>query len=162
LISTTYVEQHLTKLKLIEAILPADISKKEKERLFLYPGPLSSFAAKINLAYAFRIIDKGLYRSLNALRTVRNDAAHSPHAFTLHELNDKMRAVYNLCPEVPNHIRVLATESMMKLKIESLKDKFNEDSLTEEQRQQIVKDILNGPKTIEPLEQQVPHYELLC
>ena len=39
LISTTYVEQHLTKL--IEAVLPADISKKEKERLFLYPGPLS-------------------------------------------------------------------------------------------------------------------------
>jgi hypothetical protein len=59
-----------------------------------------------------------------------------------------MRAVYNLGPEVPNHIRVLATESMMKLKIESLKDKFNEDSLTEEQRQQIVKDILNDPKTI--------------
>jgi DNA-binding MltR family transcriptional regulator len=160
LISTTYVEQHLTKL--VESVLPADISKKDKDRLFSYPGPLSSFAAKISLSYAFRIIDKNLYDSLNALRSVRNEAAHSPTAFSLHELNDRMKNVYNLGPSIPNHIRKQATEAMMSLKFDTLNTVFDEHNLTEEERREQVKRILDKPETIETLEKQVPYYELVC
>jgi hypothetical protein len=159
LIAATRIEEHLTNL--IESILPANMSKKGKDRLFAYPGQLSSFSAKINLSYAFRIIDKTLYDSLNTLRTVRNDAAHSASQFSLHELNDRMRGVYNFGPSMPDSIKRRAYDAMIGLKMSTLNDLFNEHELSEEERKQQIEQIFNNPKTIISLEKQLPYYELL-
>lgn len=159
LIAATHVEEHLTKL--IETALPTDISKKNKDRLFSYPGPLSSFAAKINLSYAFRIIDIHLYNSLTALRTLRNDAAHSAASFSLYELNERMKHIYNFGPSVYNVIREQAISSMMKMKFDSLNLVFDEQGVPAEERKPYVEDILNKPGTMDTLERQAPHWELL-
>lgn len=55
LIGTAYVEENLGKF--ILKILPKK-DKKYVSRLFIYPGPLSSFSAKIELTYAFRLISE--------------------------------------------------------------------------------------------------------
>jgi hypothetical protein len=64
LIATAHVDEHLTDL--IEVVLPYDYSKKQKDKLFNYPGPLSSLAAKIEIAYAFRLINRDLYSNLSS------------------------------------------------------------------------------------------------
>lgn len=160
LIAATHAEEHLTRL--IESALPNDISKANKTRLFSYPGPLSSFAAKINLSYAFRVIDSNLYNSLTTLRTIRNDAAHSALPFSLHELNDKMKNVYNFGPTIYNSIRSQAIKSMMSIKFDSLNDIFDEHELPIEERKVHVENLLNKPGVMDNLEKQAPHWELLC
>ena len=52
---------------------------KDVDELFNRYGPLSSFAARINVAYAFRLIDNQLRSDLNYIRTVRNRFAHELH-----------------------------------------------------------------------------------
>lgn len=48
-------------------------------QVFFNPGaPLSSFSAKIRVAYAFDYIDKTSHDRLNVIRSVRNAFAHSP------------------------------------------------------------------------------------
>lgn len=120
LIATSHVEDHLTKL--IEVTLPKGISNNHKNKLLKYPGPLSSFSAKIELAYVFRLINKNLYDSLNSLRKIRNDAAHNPSKFELHELNERLKSVYNLGDGVSNFIKKISTEMIIRKKNALLKN----------------------------------------
>jgi DNA-binding MltR family transcriptional regulator len=53
-----------------------------RDSLFEGYGPLSSFKAKIDVAFAFGIVDSTIYRKLNAIRKVRNLFAHSPALLT--------------------------------------------------------------------------------
>jgi DNA-binding MltR family transcriptional regulator len=50
-----------------------------RDKLFDGNGPLSTFSAKIDIAYAFNFIDKKTYETLKFLKEVRNHIAHSPH-----------------------------------------------------------------------------------
>jgi len=54
-------------------------------RLFEIYGPLSSFSARINVAYAFGLIDQHLLLDLNIIKRIRNHFAHEPRdtSFTL-------------------------------------------------------------------------------
>ena len=61
LIGTARVEEYLEKLVLY--ILPND-SKVYTKKLLDYPGTLSSLSSKIELLYAFRIIDYKFYLSM--------------------------------------------------------------------------------------------------
>jgi DNA-binding MltR family transcriptional regulator len=54
-----------------------DLSSKLEERLFSGYGPLNSFAGKIDIAYAFNIIETDIYNDLRALKDIRNAFAHS-------------------------------------------------------------------------------------
>jgi hypothetical protein len=54
-----------------------------KKRLFQGYGPLSSFSSKIDLSYAFSIIDRETFVELNKLREIRNRIAHSKDLFSL-------------------------------------------------------------------------------
>ncbi len=72
LIGASKVEVYLEKL--LNIILPSK-TKAYKSRLLNYRGPLSSLSGKIELLYAFRIVDEQVYNSLNALRKIRNEAA---------------------------------------------------------------------------------------
>lgn len=53
--------------------------------LFENFGPLSTFSARIKIAYCFGLISEADYRDLELMRRVRNAAAHSPASFSLSE-----------------------------------------------------------------------------
>jgi DNA-binding MltR family transcriptional regulator len=64
-------------------------------RLFERSGPLSSLSAKIDCAYALRLIDKRTWKDLDCIRKIRNKFAHSmvPLCFAddqVHELCEKI------------------------------------------------------------------------
>jgi DNA-binding MltR family transcriptional regulator len=52
------------------------ISNKFRKRLFENYGPFSSFASKIDAAYAFSIVDENTFEDLNIIKEVRNGFAH--------------------------------------------------------------------------------------
>lgn len=54
-----------------------DLSNHLAGKLFAGYGPLSSFAAKIDVAYAFNLIDTATYDDLGAIRAIRNAFAHT-------------------------------------------------------------------------------------
>jgi len=146
---------------LIEEVLPKDISKNIKDDLFKHMGPIGTVSARIKIAYAFRLIDKNLYYSLNALRNIRNDAAHQLGDYSLYTLNAKMKDVYKLGPSIPYHIKVISTEMMMQSKFEVLKGIFDEHQLNRDDQRTIVDDLLNNENAMESLEKQVPYWELI-
>ena len=51
---------------------------EKKKRLFRPEGPLGSFSARIDLAYALGLIGKKAARDLHLIRKIRNDFAHDP------------------------------------------------------------------------------------
>ncbi|HLJ48440.1 MAG TPA: MltR family transcriptional regulator [Bryobacteraceae bacterium] len=53
------------------------------DRLFVYPRPLHSFDARIDLAYCMGLIGKVMYKDLGVVREIRNRFAHqhSPASF---------------------------------------------------------------------------------
>jgi DNA-binding MltR family transcriptional regulator len=54
-----------------------DLSAKLKERLFQGYGPLSTFSAKIDFAYALSIIEADIYNDFRAIKDIRNKFAHA-------------------------------------------------------------------------------------
>lgn len=52
------------------------LNRDMRDRLFDGYGPLSSFSAKIDLAFAIELIDTPTYKRLTMLRQVRNAFAH--------------------------------------------------------------------------------------
>jgi DNA-binding MltR family transcriptional regulator len=159
LVATTIIEEQLTSL--IEVILPVDMNKKTKKKLFDYPGPLSSFASKTHISYAFRLIDKDLYESLNSLRDIRNVAAHSPSVFELHQLNVKLKKVYNLSPTLPTEIKDLSSQMLHFDKTKSLNEFFAKYKFTQEEKAKRIQDIFNDKKNIELFEKEIPFWELI-
>jgi hypothetical protein len=92
LIGTSKVEEYLKRI--ILAVLPSK-SRQYTSRLLNYPGPLSSFSAKIELCYAFRVIGTEVYDALNILRKIRNSAAHSDTEFSLTSIAFELNKVYS-------------------------------------------------------------------
>lgn len=58
---------------------------KMRSRLFNGYGPLSSLAARIDVAYAFNILTQAEYDALAILRSVRNKFAHGRRAMTFED-----------------------------------------------------------------------------
>jgi hypothetical protein len=61
----------------IKAKMREDLSAKLKERLFQGYGPLSTFSAKIDFAYALSMVETDIYNDLRAIKDIRNKFAHS-------------------------------------------------------------------------------------
>jgi DNA-binding MltR family transcriptional regulator len=72
LVSAAVIDDHLQKLLLTKM---RNLSNNKAERIF--NGPLRSFAAKIDVAYAFELIDDELHDDLTIIRDIRNEFAHS-------------------------------------------------------------------------------------
>ena len=53
--------------------------------LFIGHGPLSTFSARSDCAFAFKIIDENLHRDLKFIRKIRNHFAHHPSDATFDE-----------------------------------------------------------------------------
>jgi DNA-binding MltR family transcriptional regulator len=130
LIGASKVEEHLLNLVLI--ILPKS-TKSYTNYLIKYPGPISSFSGKIELLYAFRIIDEEFYTSLNQLRSIRNKAAHTSEEFSLKELNTELKKVNNFENLAQELIDFISWNSLIKFKRSTVKemlDKQNVDRKT--------------------------------
>src|SRR5262249_42004429 len=67
------LDSHLERV-LKKAMKP--LPKKTYERIFETFGPLSSFASKILIAYAFGIISAEIYEKLEKIRKLRNRISH--------------------------------------------------------------------------------------
>lgn len=158
LIATAYADDHLKQL--LESAMGADINNAAKSKVFNYPGPLSSFSAKIELAYMFKFINRGLYDSLHALRKIRNDAAHSEKEFQLHELKEKFSNIFKLGEGIPYMVRKTAMEILVHHKMTTLIELLKKEDLTEEEETTLINDMLTKPENVQKLEKQLPFWEL--
>jgi hypothetical protein len=61
-------------------LLMRKLSDAEAERLFSGFGPLSSFSAKIEVAYALKLFERDTLRDLRAIKDIRNRFAHAKDA----------------------------------------------------------------------------------
>jgi len=145
--------------RLIERVLPSK-QKKYKDRLFNYPGPLSSFSGKIELAYAFRIIDEKLYKSLNKLREIRNLAAHSSDSFFLKKHREKLDIIYSF--EVGFNIVVheLAHENLIKWEKININDILVEKNLLDYKVETLWSEIILNPEINDSIGEQLIIWEL--
>lgn len=89
--------------------------------------------------YAFRIIDKRFYDSLNELRKVRNDAAHSSEHFKLIAKQDEQIKINDFEEDFVGLIEYLALNNL----IETKKLRFNKilDNQKEESKPYFKKEI---------------------
>jgi DNA-binding MltR family transcriptional regulator len=81
-----------------------DLSNTFYTQIFKGYGPLSRFAAKIDIAYALKIIDDDLIGDFNAIRAIRNAFAHAREAiyFGSSELKphmQKLRGWTEMCDQ---------------------------------------------------------------
>jgi hypothetical protein len=84
-----------------------ELSSTESEQLFRGLAPLSSFSAKINVSYAFRVFGAKTKRELNFIREIRNGFAHAQRSlrFSTKELSELCAALYfpdNILVALPN------------------------------------------------------------
>ena len=108
LISATRLEEKLELLHRTYIEQKVAEPRKVLEELFRPYAPLSSFSAKIQLAYAYGLIDEADYGDLNVLRRVRNDGAHTSVEFSLETQEVRQR----LCQIKAAH-RILSQLPMM-------------------------------------------------
>jgi len=78
-----------TQQKLSQAALH---DSEERLRAILdYPGPLSTFAARTQVAFLCRLINGSVYSAIEALREIRNSVAHKPDEFVLADQKEKLQ-----------------------------------------------------------------------
>jgi hypothetical protein len=112
LVGADAVNKHLQFL--IERLLPDDMQDKEtKNRLFNYPGMLSSFAAKTDFARASEMIGSNVYESIWKLRKLRNDVAHSLGSFQLADHQQTLREMAELSDSMAEFISLTARKMLM-------------------------------------------------
>ena len=115
LIGCAHVDNILKSL--FEATFPAGLSKRRRRELLGYPGSLGTFSARIEIAYCTRLISESLYKALQALRTLRNDLAHSPDAFQLRGKEHLLAEIYQIGGS-PDGIPKLAADMLARAKID--------------------------------------------
>lgn len=158
LIGASHVEEALTDY--VKAIMPSG-NKSYQNKMLAYPGPLSSFSAKIELLYAFRYLNETTYRSLNALRKIRNEAAHNLKEFTIAGFKQHFDAIFDfITPAV--FIRNEAMKMMVNAKLSNIQAIFEEHQLDAEARAKIAQEIIDNKERLRQLEEeQLPHWQLV-
>ena len=58
------------------------LTRAQEKRLFTGYGPLASFAARADLAYALELVDEPTYDLIQAIKTIRNKFAHTAETLT--------------------------------------------------------------------------------
>lgn len=159
LIGTAFVDEHLKKF--ISDLLPNQ-TKSYKERLLEYPGSLSSFSSRIEMCYAFRYINFPIYNSLNALRQIRNDAAHKSEDFNFNEIKTKFNKIFSFIENSPSFIRNQAMDAMVSTKLITLKSLFQKHNISKEDQTTLAEDLLGNKEMIIKWEnEQLPHWEMI-
>lgn len=84
LIIASELDERLKKLHINRISGNTSGNRKLANALVLSPfAPVFTFAARMKVAYAYGLIDKDIFESLEALRVLRNYAAHSTGTFSL-------------------------------------------------------------------------------
>ncbi len=89
LLLAAFLESHLEELLRSTFIQ----NKSVVNPLFHYPGPLSTFSAKIRIAYCLRLIHPYEYRDLTRIIKIRNRFAHELHGISF----SKDKEISKLC-----------------------------------------------------------------
>ncbi len=89
------VEDELQKL-LLSAMRP--LSNTMAAKLFEGYGPLSTFSAKIDISFAFGLIEKDVHGDLRIIKDIRNCFAHTTH-FVFFSSPE----IAKLCKKLSNH-----------------------------------------------------------
>ncbi|WP_168074247.1 hypothetical protein [Caulobacter sp. SSI4214] len=98
----------------------APFSAKRTKSLLGYPGLLASFSARLDMAYMAGFISKNVYDSADALRKLRNAAAHSQRAFKLADHRPRLWEIADLGPNIPATVNRFAAEALLKSYVDSL------------------------------------------
>lgn len=71
--------------KLLESyLLPFD-SKRDRDDIFSFNGPLGTFSSRIQMVYRLRILDEDYFKTLLLIKKIRNDFAHNISSLKLDE-----------------------------------------------------------------------------
>ena len=94
LVSGAIVEEWLQKILLLRM---RPVSNRLAKRIFDRYGPLSTFAAKIDIAYAFGLLDETTFNDLRVIKEIRNKFAHSIEVthFRSDEIDKLLRKLSN-------------------------------------------------------------------
>lgn len=162
LVGSAFIERHLRSF--FDAIVPSALGKKKRESLLdNTSGPLGTFSARVEVAYATRLISRALYDALHVFRRIRNEVAHHPKSFNLRKQAARVRQMYLLGPDVPVAVNRMALEVMTYIKVGNALDSVKhpeEDRPYFNTSQEVMEFISEDPEIIEILDEQLPRYEL--
>jgi hypothetical protein len=138
LIGTSVIDEYLAKAFRYSA--SPLVSKRMLDNLLKYPGPLSSFAATTDVAFATGVIGPDLHSSIHRLRKIRNVVAHSPSTFKLSEHHDELWRMYDVGPGVPSFINQTAAKMLL--------DGFCENIRDSQEKKPIEDRVFQSPKEV--------------
>jgi hypothetical protein len=115
-----------------EALLPEGISAKRKKEILGLNGPFGSFSAKLDVAYACRLLPSTIVVAIHKFRKLRNDVAHKPLPFQLEDHSEEVREIFRLLgPGVGVGVANMTVEVMLRNFVDlalEIKDPLNEDA----------------------------------
>lgn len=118
LVAADIVSNHLEAL--IRDFAPSVLKGKRVRELLSYPGPLSTFAARADVAILAGYIDETAHRSIDLLRRLRNEAAHSQEEFRLKGHRKQLQQLCELGPGVSAAVNRFASELILRNFVEAL------------------------------------------
>lgn len=157
LIGASKVESYLENLVL--NILPIK-TKKYTDKLLNYPGALSSFSGKIELCFAFGVIDEKIYNALTTLRKIRNNAAHSDETFSFRKFNGELEKIYEFEYGFPEVVHKQTFEHLLKWKKENVKRALVENNLDDYDFETLWNERLPDPEKDETFQEHLRVWKL--
>jgi hypothetical protein len=161
LLAASEVDLHLRKL--LETVAPSSMSRKRLASLLEYPGALSTFGARCEIAFVCRLISASIYRAIGHLRRIRNDVAHKPLSFRLADHQEQIRNMYELGPGVPAAINQWACEIIVHHSIRNvmeLKDPLKDEDPMFASPDDALEYLSRHPDLLGPLEERRHRVEL--
>jgi DNA-binding MltR family transcriptional regulator len=103
----------------IRSRLIARLSRKDEDRIFRDNGPLATFSAKIDVAYALGIVGKRSRGDLHLIRKIRNEFAHTAEQtrFGTHEIASRCAGLWLPANFLMPGERKFPTESRQRYRI---------------------------------------------
>ncbi|MGO6783509.1 hypothetical protein [Rhizobium ruizarguesonis] len=140
-------------------------SGKKLKDLMNFNGPFGTFSSKIKVAAVNRWLHERTYRSIEALRALRNEAAHSNIKFSLKNHDQQLDRFLDLGDGAPVHIHNIAMQTLMEAYVEGLTregERLSESIGTNpfDTPEKLQTALKNNPGWPEKLEEQLPRMKL--
>ncbi|PHY17294.1 hypothetical protein [Caulobacter sp. BP25] len=121
LIAADIVAAHLEIV--IRELAPSEFGAKRLKEMLNYPGMISSLAARNDVALMAGFISPIAYHSINTLRGLRNNAAHSQGGFRLKDNLELLRKISDLGPGTTVNVNRFAIDAVVTPYFDSLLNK---------------------------------------
>lgn len=161
LVAASIIDEYLRKL--FEHRASLQMGKKKQRELLDYPGPLSTMAAKVDVALLTELIDRPLHTAIHRLRALRNTVAHNTAGFRLADHQEELRQISDLGPGVPAAINRMANEFLMRSFFENLEEHVDanpESASLFANPQEVLAHLRSMPDTMQKLQERVWRLEL--